>query len=65
MNQNNQLGVLTISGKFRILGFLKASWCFLKLAIKEAFNNAIKFERETGDLYYSVNAKLEIKQIKG
>lgn len=64
MNQPNKLGTLIILGNFRILGLFKASYYFFKLALREAFKSAIKFERETGDLIYDINAKLEIKQIE-
>ena len=63
MNQNNRLGVITINGKFRVLGYFRAGFSFLWMGIKETFKQAMKFEKATSDLYYAVNAKLDIKQI--
>ena len=63
MSQNNEVGVLTISGKFRMLGYFRVGFSFLWMGIKEIFKEGIKFEKTTSDLYYAINAKLDVKQI--
>ena len=60
---SNDLGTITIDGRFKIRGFFVTGFKFFWMGIKELLKLRIKLKKDTADLMYAISVELDVRQM--